>query len=118
MLNMGSVVVSFCEVRERGFWLSRLVRLPIRPGTRPIARSIIWAIAGPLALFVYTQQVSKPRIEAGKSGSEVAPQPADSTREIVETVVFVVVLVLLLKSFAADPCVIPTGSRPDTLWGY
>jgi len=40
------------------------------------------------------------------------------TREIVETVVFVVVLVLLLKSFAAEAFVIPTGSMATTLLGY
>jgi signal peptidase I len=39
-------------------------------------------------------------------------------REIVETIVFVVVLVLLLKSFAAEAFVIPTGSMAETLWGY
>src|SRR5262249_47860866 len=42
----------------------------------------------------------------------------DSIREVVETVVFVVVLVLLLKSFAAEAFVIPTGSMAETLWGY
>lgn len=42
----------------------------------------------------------------------------DSLREIVETVVFVVVLVLLLKSFVAEAFVIPTGSMATTLWGY
>lgn len=46
------------------------------------------------------------------------PHHADSPREIVETVVFVVVLVLLLKSFAAEAFVIPTGSMAETLWGY
>jgi signal peptidase I len=45
-------------------------------------------------------------------------QHADSFREIVETVVFVVVLVLMLKSFAAEAFVIPTGSMAETLWGY
>jgi len=48
-------------------------------------------------------------------------QPAqrhDSTREVVETIVFVVVLVLLLKSFAAEAFVIPTGSMAETLLGY
>jgi signal peptidase I len=48
----------------------------------------------------------------------VGPQQADNTREIVETVVFVVVLVLLLKSFTAEAFVIPTGSMAETLWGY
>jgi signal peptidase I len=47
-----------------------------------------------------------------------AGRPHDSFREIVETVVFVVVLVLLLKSFIAEAFVIPTGSMADTLWGY
>jgi signal peptidase I len=56
-------------------------------------------------------------------GSSPAPSPAqgqhaDSVREVVETVVFVVVLVLLLKSFAAEAFVIPTGSMAQTLWGY
>src|SRR2546421_4144997 len=46
-------------------------------------------------------------------------RPSDSSgREIVETVVFVVVLVLLLKSFAAEAFVIPTGSMAETLLGY
>lgn len=46
-----------------------------------------------------------------------APQ-VESGREVVETIVFVVVLVLLLKSFAAEAFVIPTGSMAETLWGY
>src|SRR5262245_3362388 len=52
-----------------------------------------------------------------KSPSPPARQH-ESLREIVETVVFVVVLVLLLKSFIAEAFVIPTGSMADTLWGY
>jgi signal peptidase I len=44
--------------------------------------------------------------------------PKDTTREIAETVVFVVVLVLLLKTFIAEAFVIPTGSMASTLWGY
>jgi signal peptidase I len=47
-----------------------------------------------------------------------AAEPKDSFREIVETVVFVVVLVLLLKAFVAEAFVIPTGSMATTLWGY
>lgn len=41
----------------------------------------------------------------------------DPTREVFETVVFVVVLVLLLKLFVAEAFVIPTGSMASTLWG-
>jgi len=41
----------------------------------------------------------------------------DPTREVFETVVFVVVLVLMLKLFVAEAFVIPTGSMASTLWG-
>jgi signal peptidase I len=41
----------------------------------------------------------------------------DPTREVFETVVFVVVLVLMLKQFVAEAFVIPTGSMASTLWG-
>jgi len=43
--------------------------------------------------------------------------PRDTTREIFETIVFVVVLVLMLKLFVAEAFVIPTGSMASTLWG-
>jgi hypothetical protein len=46
------------------------------------------------------------------------PEQKDAFREIVETVVFVVVLVLLLKAFLAEAFVIPTGSMATTLLGY
>jgi signal peptidase I len=42
----------------------------------------------------------------------------DSFRELIETIVFVVVLVLMLKTFLAEAFVIPTGSMADTLLGY
>jgi len=45
-------------------------------------------------------------------------EPKDVFREIAETVVFVVVLVLLLKTFTAEAFVIPTGSMAETLYGY
>jgi signal peptidase I len=51
------------------------------------------------------------------SAEELQPQ-TDGFREIIETIVFVVVLVLLLKSFAAEAFVIPTGSMAETLYGY
>jgi signal peptidase I len=47
-----------------------------------------------------------------------ATEVKDGTREIVETIVFVVVLVLLLKTFLAEAFVIPTGSMATTLLGY
>jgi signal peptidase I len=50
--------------------------------------------------------------------SKKEPEVKDSFRELVETVVFVVVLVLMLKTFLAEAFVIPTGSMGDTLLGY
>src|SRR5215467_13435868 len=44
-------------------------------------------------------------------------QSRDPAREVVETIVFVVVLVLLLKLFVTEAFVIPTGSMAETLWG-
>lgn len=41
----------------------------------------------------------------------------DASREVFETVVFVVVLVLMLKLFVAEAFVIPTGSMATTLLG-
>src|SRR5689334_22185897 len=46
------------------------------------------------------------------------PAVKDAFREVVETVVFVIVLVLLLKTFVAEAFVIPTGSMAETLLGY
>jgi hypothetical protein len=46
------------------------------------------------------------------------PEQKDAFRETVETIVFVVVLVLLLKAFMAEAFVIPTGSMATTLLGY
>ncbi len=61
-----------------------------------------------------------PEVET-RTETRKRPQPAqhsDSVREVIETIVFVVVLVLLLKSFAAEAFVIPTGSMAETLLGY
>jgi signal peptidase I len=52
------------------------------------------------------------------AGQAETRSEVSNTREIIETVVFVVVLVLMLKSFVAEAFVIPTGSMATTLWGY
>ncbi len=49
---------------------------------------------------------------------EATPQPTDNFRELLDLIVFVVVLVLLLKSFVVEAFVIPTGSMAETLYGY
>jgi signal peptidase I len=50
--------------------------------------------------------------------AKTPPPPHDGFRELIETVVFVVVLVLILKTFLAEAFVIPTGSMATTLLGY
>ncbi len=55
---------------------------------------------------------------AARTRAAAKEEPKDSLREVIETVVFVVVLVLLLKSFVAEAFVIPTGSMAETLYGY
>lgn len=42
----------------------------------------------------------------------------ENLREIAETLVFVVTLVLMLKLFVVEAFVIPTGSMAETLYGY
>ena len=60
-----------------------------------------------------------PRLPAPTLPSEPRDSEAkDSTRELLETIVFVVVLVLMLKTFLAEAFVIPTGSMATTLLGY
>jgi len=63
--------------------------------------------------MVLPHPVSRPHTKA-----EEGPVVKDVFREIVETVVFVIVLVFLLKIFIAEAFVIPTGSMAETLLGY
>ncbi len=63
-------------------------------------------------------QLEQPgQIPVGPS-TKLSPSKSDSLRELLETIVFVVVLVLVLKSFIAEAFVIPTGSMAETLFGY
>src|SRR4051794_5537484 len=55
----------------------------------------------------------KPQTKSSKG-----PVIKDVFREIVETVVFVIVLVFLLKIFAAEAFFIPPGSRAEPPLGY
>jgi hypothetical protein len=63
-------------------------------------------------------QPAKATKPATAAKAEEQEAPKDGFREIVETVVFVVVLVLILKAFIAEAFVIPTGSMATTLLGY
>src|SRR5581483_3945421 len=62
---------------------------------------------------------NRPMSRPSSAGTPAKPEePKDNFREVVETIVFVVVLVLLLKTFLAEAFVIPTGSMATTLLGY
>ncbi|MCI0380599.1 MAG: S26 family signal peptidase [Gemmataceae bacterium] len=80
------------------------------------------AESGPLHEQIILQpQAKAPSSPAPQPKSAPKPGPPemkDGFREIVETVVFVVVLVLMLKTFLAEAFVIPTGSMATTLLGY
>ena len=60
----------------------------------------------------------KPAPAAPPIHNKKEPETKDTFRELIETIVFVVVLVLMLKTFLAEAFVIPTGSMADTLLGY
>ena len=59
-----------------------------------------------------------PAAQARDKDKSTPAEPKDGVREIIDTIVIVVVLVLLLKSFLAEAFVIPTGSMATTLLGY
>src|SRR5437016_4794479 len=61
---------------------------------------------------------AKDKVKPKGKGKDKPDEPRDSVREIAETVVFVVVLVLMLKTFVAEAFVIPTGLMAETLYGY
>jgi signal peptidase I len=65
-----------------------------------------------------TPTAAKKTAPAPPVPSKKESEPKDTFRELIETIVFVVVLVLMLKTFLAEAFVIPTGSMADTLLGY
>jgi signal peptidase I len=77
-----------------------------------------FAVVVTLVGSFFTRSLIPQLAEKARPAQTAQPQHVDSAREIIETVVFVVVLVLLLKSYAAEAFVIPTGSMAETLWGY
>jgi hypothetical protein len=84
----------------------------VRPGEPPRAPIEERVVPGPAPAATPVEPISSiPR-------KTPPPENKDGFREIVETIVFVVVLVLLLKTFLAEAFVIPTGSMATTLLGY
>jgi hypothetical protein len=89
--------------------------LPGNPSPHPPAPSDhVFAHPHPLPPSVAIPPPNKPDIRKGPGPGDMK----DGTREVIETIVFVVVLVLLLKTFLAEAFVIPTGSMATTLLGY
>jgi hypothetical protein len=82
------------------------------------------SLGGPLPDQVILNNRNRPAFPSQQAPAKTpsqGPGPGDMKdgfREIVETIVFVVVLVLLLKTFLAEAFVIPTGSMATTLLGY
>ncbi|OWK43854.1 S26 family signal peptidase [Fimbriiglobus ruber] len=65
------------------------------------------------------ETLTKPKPAAAPAAAaKPAAAPRDSVREVFETIVFVVALVLMLKLFVVEAFVIPTGSMAETLYGY
>ena len=105
---------------EYRHWLSRLMGLRVTPGSPAWKSAVFLWIFGIPGLLVRSTLAARelPAHEKTPAKTPAEAPPTDGFREIVETVVFVVVLVLLLKSFAAEAFVIPTGSMAETLLGY
>jgi hypothetical protein len=74
--------------------------------------------AEPLPVAPIPLETPKTRPASSTAPKKEPAEPKDTFRELLETVVFVVVLVLMLKTFLAEAFVIPTGSMAVTLLGY
>jgi signal peptidase I len=85
-----------------------------KPATPGVADTDQHVANGPLRRVAHFFWRPKPKAQ----GKGSAPSTVNAKREALETIVFVVVLVLLLKTFAAEAFVIPTGSMATTLLGY
>lgn len=111
-LFLAASLVAFLLI-ERKFVLHRLAGYTPLPDSSPIqAGLLLWVGGVPYLtarhnLSAYAQPAEKPK-----------PGPNHPGRETLETFVFVVVLVLLLKSFVVEAFVIPTGSMAESLLGY
>jgi len=86
------------------------------PVLTPASPDQITAAPPPKGLTPAT--VSHPGVPPASNKGPGPGDMKDGTREVIETIVFVVVLVLLLKTFLAEAFVIPTGSMATTLLGY
>lgn len=108
---------------ERGqFRLSRLLGLPVRAGDSWLFSAAMFAVFGAAWFFVRASLANRDALKADAAVAKPVtndPPPLRAPgRELVETVVFVVVLVSMLNVFVVQAFVIPTGSMAETLYGY
>lgn len=101
---------------ERKFWLSHLIGYKVYPDANPLPSALYYAVGGIPGMFARTAVGSPPKHANEKAPPQ--PAPGHAPREAIETIVFVVVLVFLLKQFVVEAFVIPTGSMAETLYGY
>jgi signal peptidase I len=99
---------------ERHFWLSRLSGFQVGPGSHPLRSAVFLWLFGVVWMFVRGSLETPPQ----HTKEAKPPPPGHAPRETIETIVFVVVLVFLLKQFVVEAFVIPTGSMAETLYGY
>ncbi len=110
------VSLGFFLLLERNRWLSNFMGLRPAPNASPYKDAFfLWLLGVPGLLWRSTEGRDA---AASPVGDQKVQSDVSNTREVIETVVFVVVLVLLLKSFVAEAFVIPTGSMATTLYGY
>ncbi|MBY0525527.1 MAG: S26 family signal peptidase [Gemmataceae bacterium] len=128
-VRLGAPIVAFLlfSVLDGNLWLSRLFGLQTGPNSSSLQAVLSWFMPFGIGSSLRDQPSEVDRLahadEPGAHPSHakkkpVPNEPKDIFREVAETVVFVVVLVLLLKTFIAEAFVIPTGSMATTLWGY
>lgn len=115
---LAAVAVSsiFFYLLESRFWLSRLSGFTVYPNANRVESAILYAVLGVPGMFMRSS-VGKPSPEQVKAALK-HHSPGHAPREALETIVFVVVLVFLLKQFVVEAFVIPTGSMAETLYGY
>jgi hypothetical protein len=122
-----AISVALFVLLEQKLWLTHFMGLRPIYGESPIAEALFLALLGVPGLMLRSTVDDEETATAGQSATGGAAkkkpvhppaQAKDVGRELVETVVFVIVLVLLLKTFVAEAFVIPTGSMATTLLGY
>jgi signal peptidase I len=104
-----------------GLWLVAFIAMLLlqdRTGSGAIVNAAGWGALLAIVAAFFVRSFLPGHAERAVASPGTTGHQTDSFREVVETIVFVVVLVLLLKSFAAEAFVIPTGSMAETLWGY